>query len=313
MNQELYEIEKKLRQNYNCNKFPIVSLFPGIYLVYLKFNTDSISLRHKPLDQFIQINYCKYGHIGWETKAGNCCYLGAGDFSIHTMDSCTDSVIVFPTEVYEGFSICIDLKEASQNPSELLRDADIFDKIFPERFLQGEKMMSFAGNHKIEALFTAISEPKTSMPSVYQKIKTIELLLYLAEMDIPVDSVLTEYKSELIKAVRNVHDYLLMHIEQRITIEELSGQYHINPTTLKNTFKKVYGNSIAAHIKEHRMEKAAALLIKTALPIAEIARAVGYDSQGKFTVAFKSFYGVLPKDYRKCQNPNPSQRYSVDE
>ena len=50
------------------------------------------------------------------------------------------------------------------------------------------------------------------------------------------------------------------------------------------------------------MEKAAKLLTETDLSIAQIAQAVGYDSQGKFTTAFKSFFETLPKDYRKQKN-----------
>ncbi|MDE7266055.1 MAG: helix-turn-helix domain-containing protein, partial [Lachnospiraceae bacterium] len=33
--------------------------------------------------------------------------------------------------------------------------------------------------------------------------------------------------------------------------------------------------------------------------IAEIAKAVGYDSQSKFTAAFKEYFKVLPREYRK--------------
>ena len=88
-------------------------------------------------------------------------------------------------------------------------------------------------------------------------------------------------------------------MEQRITIEELAKRYLINPTTLKNAFKSVYGTSLAAHIKEHRMGQAAKMLKETNKSIAEIARAVGYDSQSKFTAAFKAYFKVLPKEYRK--------------
>ena len=89
-------------------------------------------------------------------------------------------------------------------------------------------------------------------------------------------------------------------MEERITIEELARIFHINTTTLKAVFKSVYGNSLAAHIKEHRMERAAELLRSTDLSILEIAGRVGYDSQSKFTAAFKSAYQVLPKEYRKA-------------
>ena len=83
------------------------------------------------------------------------------------------------------------------------------------------------------------------------------------------------------------------------TIEALARQYLMNPTTLKEVFKSVYGTSIAAHIKAHRMQRAAELLQMTSLSLAEIAQAVGYSSQGKFTAAFKAYYQVPPKAFKK--------------
>lgn len=107
------------------------------------------------------------------------------------------------------------------------------------------------------------------------------------------------YPAQQTEIVKKIHQELLTHMDRRVTIEELSAQYHINPTTLKNTFKSVYGTSLAAHIKEHRMEKAALLLTQTDLPVSQIAQSVGYDNQSKFTAAFKAFFDVLPRDYRK--------------
>ena len=84
-----------------------------------------------------------------------------------------------------------------------------------------------------------------------------------------------------------------------MTIEELSKKYLMNTTTLKRVFKQVYGETIAAHMKKHRMEAAASRLIKTQDEIAAIAQAVGYESQSRFTAAFKETYGQLPTEYRK--------------
>ena len=61
--------------------------------------------------------------------------------------------------------------------------------------------------------------------------------------------------------IRNVHDYLMEHLSERITIEELSRKFLMNTTTLKNAFKAVYGTTIAAHMKQHRMEQAAVMLL----------------------------------------------------
>ena len=108
-----------------------------------------------------------------------------------------------------------------------------------------------------------------------------------------------EYRAGQAETVRTIHDELLARLDQKTTIGALSRQYHMNPTTLKSTFKEVYGVSIAAHIKGHRMDRAAQLLRETELSVAEVARAVGYDSQSRFTAAFKSVFHVLPREYRK--------------
>lgn len=107
-------------------------------------------------------------------------------------------------------------------------------------------------------------------------------------------------EAEQVKIIREIHDHLTEHMEQRVTIEELAHQYLINPTTVKTVFKEVYGNSLAAHMKEHRMEKAASLLRETDLSVAEIAGQVGYESQSKFTAAFKEQFGLLPTAYRRA-------------
>ena len=99
--------------------------------------------------------------------------------------------------------------------------------------------------------------------------------------------------------IKEIHDYLFDNLDKRITIDDLSKQFHINPTTLKYRFKEAYKDSLASHIKEHRMEKAAILLKETDLSISEVAARVGYDSQSKFSSAFKSHYGENPVKYRK--------------
>ena len=47
------------------------------------------------------------------------------------------------------------------------------------------------------------------------------------------------------------------------------------------------------------MEAAATMLTDTDKSIAEIASLVGYESQSRFTSAFKSQYNLVPSDYRK--------------
>ena len=98
--------------------------------------------------------------------------------------------------------------------------------------------------------------------------------------------------------IKNIHDDILEHLDKRLSIDDLASKYLVSPSTLKYQFKKVYGKSIAAHIKEHRMEKAEDLLRRSSLPIKQIALSVGYSSPSKFSSSFKKTYGLLPNEYR---------------
>ena len=111
---------------------------------------------------------------------------------------------------------------------------------------------------------------------------------------------LSDSRADQIALIHDIHEYLLQHLDEKITIETLSHQFHVNATTLKSVFKSVYGSSLAAHMKEHRMELAAKLLLETGLSVSEISRRVGYDSQSKFTAAFKDTFGVLPTEHRRA-------------
>ena len=108
----------------------------------------------------------------------------------------------------------------------------------------------------------------------------------------------TPFTAEQVETVRRMHDELLLHPEQRPTIEELARRCLMNPTTLKAVFKAVYGDSLASHMKEHRLEKAAELLRQGDGSVAEIAAAVGYESPSRFSSAFRERYHMLPTEYR---------------
>ena len=108
-----------------------------------------------------------------------------------------------------------------------------------------------------------------------------------------------QYPQEQVEIVHRVHETLTADLSSRVTIDELSRRFHINPSTLKALFKAVYGNSIAAHVREHRMERAAALLRDGDDSVAEISRAVGYESPSKFTAEFRKVYEMLPTEYRR--------------
>ena len=102
--------------------------------------------------------------------------------------------------------------------------------------------------------------------------------------------------------IRKIHDRLTEDPGKRYTIDELAREYLINTADLKATFKAVYGMPVASYMKQYRMNEAAKMLRETEQSIADIARSVGYESQSKFSAAFKDIMKTLPTDYRRQYN-----------
>lgn len=299
MKHHLSEVQHTLLRSDKKNSMQTVTLVPGMELSYYTMYQENLALHHQPLSHVMEINYCHAGRIGWKMGNGSSVYLGPGDFSIHTMEACTDSELSLPNQYYDGLTLCIDLTLLTSQPPVLLKGTGITGELLLQKYCRKDRFASFAGNEETDAIFSGFYDQPDALRFSYQKLKTLELLLYLAKAEPAAEKQLNEYQADQVNLIRQIHEQLLSNLSQRITIEELSRQYLINTTTLKNLFKAVYGTSIAAHIKEHRMEYAAKMLLETKDPIADIAGAVGYDSQSKFTAAFKEAYQVTPREYRK--------------
>jgi len=299
MNDELLKIQKSMAALNGKAESELIDIFPGVELLYLSFESAPASIQHKhgELDSVIQINYCKCGQMEWKMAGGQYIFLNPGDFSLHTMNSCADSVVSFPTGEYSGLTVCIDLQEL--DAPEILKDTGILGGTLCEKYCPNGTISFLAGNEQSESIFSGFYGQPKHLRAAYRKIKLLELLLYLDKLEFTPQKRLAAYQSEQVEIIREIHDRLTGQMNDRITIEELSKRYLINPTTLKTAFKAVYGNSIAAHIKEHRMEQAAKMLRESDISIAEVAQAVGYDSQSKFSAAFKTVFKVLPREYRK--------------
>ena len=281
----------------NTGKY--VLLYDGIELSYVDIVADASSHRHEAMRHIMQINYCHAGQVVWNTNRGGSVFLNPGDFSVHSLNVCTDSTFIFPNGRYQGLMISIDLQKVSVRPPELLAETETFHGLLYEKFCKGSEIAFFAGNERSESIFSGFYGQPKELELPNQHIKALELFLYLAQIERTEDSHLAEYPPEQIEIIRKIHNTFLQNMEQRITIEELSRQYLINPTTLKTAFKAVYGTSLAAHMKKHRMEQAARLLRETSMSVADVAAAVGYESQSKFSAAFKNQFAILPNAYRR--------------
>lgn len=99
--------------------------------------------------------------------------------------------------------------------------------------------------------------------------------------------------------IRQIHDLLTSNLHHRYTIDSLSKQFFIDSSTLKREFRQAYGLPIGTYLKELRIHKAMDLLSSSDESIASIAAQVGYETQSKFTAAFRAATGQSPTAYRK--------------
>lgn len=81
----------------------------------------------------------------------------------------------------------------------------------------------------------------------YFKIKILELLLYLEALELPENPAEKPYFYRTqVEKVKAVQQFLVGHMDENFTQEEMSRRFDIPLTPLKNCFKSVFGASIAA-------------------------------------------------------------------
>ena len=274
-------------------------LFSGITLTHNYYQASQYGFLHAPMASVMQINHCRYGRIGWKLCNGLSIYLGPGDLSIHTLDTCARSEMNLPLGYYEGIAISVDTDRLAHEQPEILRDAGISGKRLREKFCRDGATAAMPASVQIEHIFSELYQLPDALQMPYYKLKVQELLLFLSMLEPERQRKLDQYLSPQVEIIKAVHKQLTEHPEKRYTIEELAKEHLINTSSLKAVFKSVYGVPVAAYMKAFRMRLAAKKLRETGDSIAEIAAQVGYGNQSKFTAAFKEELHLLPTAYRK--------------
>lgn len=68
-------------------------------------------------------------------------------------------------------------------------------------------------------------------------------------------------------------------------------------------FARTFGEPPLRYLMRWRFSVATDLLARRDLPVSEIARAVGYESEAGFSRAFKAFHGHAPSAIRSGHEP----------
>ncbi|MCF2970025.1 AraC family transcriptional regulator [Synechococcus sp. Nb3U1] len=97
--------------------------------------------------------------------------------------------------------------------------------------------------------------------------------------------------------LRQVVAYIQEYLDRDLSLSELANLVQLSPYHFSRLFKQSTGMAPHKYHIQCRVEQAKQLLLQKHLPIAEIAYAVGFTSQGHLYHHFKRLTGVTPKEF----------------
>lgn len=101
-------------------------------------------------------------------------------------------------------------------------------------------------------------------------------------------------RSEVAEACK----YVSLRLDQRITLDEVAGCLHLNPSYFSRMFKKETGVTFIEYVTRMKMERAKELLRQTDRTVGEICESLAYDNVSYFSKTFKAYAGVTPVEFR---------------
>lgn len=98
------------------------------------------------------------------------------------------------------------------------------------------------------------------------------------------------------------------HVERAWTTEALAHEVHLSRSAFAERFTHLVGQAPMRYLAEWRMRIAAQRLATERLPVAQLAHAMGYESEAAFSRAFRRACGVSPLQWRRAEGQRVPER-----
>ena len=103
----------------------------------------------------------------------------------------------------------------------------------------------------------------------------------------------TNFIPEMIK------NYIDAHINERITLDDISNNLYISKSHIERTFAAEYKQTPLAYCASQKISHVASMLMTTNYSISHIAQLLGYSDVKYMSKTFKKMMGKTPTEYRK--------------
>lgn len=101
--------------------------------------------------------------------------------------------------------------------------------------------------------------------------------------------------------VHRIMDYILNHLQDKITLKTLSTQFGINPASLSKLIREYTYTSITDFVNNIRIERAIELFYEQDVSVTEAASQAGFGSVRNFNRVFQDTLGITPSEYRRTK------------
>ncbi len=110
-----------------------------------------------------------------------------------------------------------------------------------------------------------------------------------------------ENNSNLLDYLKSAVDYINENLEETLSPKMVADAVHLSSGYLMMLFKNHMGVSIMEYTYKRRIEKSKLLLSDKTKKISDVASDVGIPNSQYFSVLFKKYTDMTPKEYRKTQ------------
>lgn len=98
-----------------------------------------------------------------------------------------------------------------------------------------------------------------------------------------------------------VGKYVVVHVDEKLTLEGVAQGVFLNKTYISHIFKKITNMNFMDFMLEVKVDRAKILLLDEEIKIYDVAAIIGYSNPEYFSKKFKEKTGMSPTDYRKKQ------------
>ncbi len=125
---------------------------------------------------------------------------------------------------------------------------------------------------------------------------------YITEIAIHLNNLVLNDKSDIDITVQKNHliegiiEYINNHIDEDITLDELSKEFYLSKFHLSREFSKHTGTTIHRYIVQKKLIVAKELILND-YPINSVYKQSGFGDYSNFFRSFKNEYGVTPKQF----------------